>query len=55
MQYINLAGEINDIMTSLGDLSCTLPRRTHCSGLLKLLPDNSDIFISQVFFNSFLS
>ncbi len=47
--YINLGGDMGDIMSALNMQDASpFTRRSHCSGLLRLLDDNSDIYIAQV-------
>ena len=46
--YINLGGDMGDIMNALGTPNARPARNAHCSGLLKLLENNKDIYIAQV-------
>jgi hypothetical protein len=46
--YINIGGDIGDIAPIYNAKTWRSSERSHCSGLVRLLPDGSDIYISQV-------
>ncbi|XP_047512871.1 putative phospholipase B-like 2 [Pieris napi] len=56
--WINMLGDLDDLAFAL-----TIPKNTpesllfgeHCSGLVKLLPDNAELFTSHVTWNSYQS
>ncbi len=46
--FINLGGDMGDIAPIYNAPTWQASKRTHCSGLVRLVPDGSDIYVAQV-------